>query len=237
MRLVQGENGIYGNLYSLGEFDRTNTYPFIIMSHSANVNSDTLNSYAQRSAALGYLVYTFDFPGSGSSRSDAVENSTIFTQMDTLRFLVDYFAGQSYASDIYLFGTSQGGLVSAVVADEKDAAVSGLILLYPAFNIPELMSKFPIGVDPEYKKQLEEHNVFDHIGSFSGDVLILHGTSDIMVPSSYSEKAAELYSSCRLELISGANHGFNRENYAFNDKYDGVTWDYIEQYLLRHKEQ
>lgn len=237
MRLAQGETGIYGNLYSPGEFDRTNTYPLIIMSHSANVNSDTLDSYARRSAALGYLVYTFDYPGGSTSRSDAVESSTVFTQMETLSFLVDHFCAQSYVGDVYLFGTSQGGMVSAVIADRKADAVSGLILLYPAFNIPELMSKFPIGVDPEYKKQLEEYNVYEHIGSFSGDVLILHGTADIMVPCSCSEKAAGLYPSCRLELISGANHGFNRENYAFTDKYDGVTWDFIGQYLTGHKEQ
>lgn len=234
--LPLSQNGveIYGNLYSLVDWDESKSCPIVIMSHSANVNSDTLDTYAKRSAALGYVVYTFDFPGaSSSSRSDSVD-CTIFTEMDTLRFVIDYFSEQTFVDGIYLFGTSQGGLVSAVVANEKDEQLSGLILFYPAFNIPELMTKYPFGIDENYRKQLEEYDVFAHIG-FSKDVLIVHGTKDIMVPCSYSERAAKLYVSCQLELIEGANHGFNTENYAFNDNYDDVTWKFVETYLNNHK--
>ena len=234
--LTQNDTKIYGNLYCPEKWDETKTSSLIIMSHSANVNSDTLSTYAARSAALGYLVYTFDFPGgSNSSRSDPVDSCTIFTEMDTLSFIIDYFDEQTYVDGIYLFGTSQGGLVSSVVADEKDDQLSGLILFYPAYNIPELMVKLSFMIDAEYKKQLEDYDVYEHIGSFSKDVLIIHGTSDIMVPYSYSERAGELYDSCQLELIEGANHGFNRENYAFNNNYDEVTWKYVESYLIDHK--
>lgn len=236
LRLDQDGTGIYGNLYCPADWDETQAYPLIILSHSANVNSDTLHTYAERSAALGYLAYTFDFPGgSRSSRSDSVDRCTIFTEMETLRFIIDYFDGQTYTDGIYLFGTSQGGLVSSVVADEKEDQLSGLILFYPAYNIPELMAKYAIGMDAEYKKQLKEYDVYDHIGNFSKDVLIVHGTGDIMVPCSYSEKASELYDFCQLELVEGANHGFNRENYAVNNSYDEVTWGYVESYLNDHK--
>ena len=66
-----------------------------------------------------------------------------------------------------------------------------------------------------------------------GDVLILHGTMDFIVPASYSEKAEKMYEHCELHLIEGANHGFNAENYGVGD-YDEVSWKYIAQYLQSH---
>ena len=192
--IYQEEIKIYGNLYKPANYSEEKLYPLIIMSHSANVNSDTLNSYARRSASLGYLVYTFDFPGSSSSsRSSDISSCTIFTEIDTLSFIVDYFSSTSNINKIFLFGTSQGGLVSSVVADEKEDIISGLILFYPAYNIPETILKFPSLSDKKYVEQLKDYNVYDHIGKFKKDVLIVHGTSDFMVPYSYSERANELY--------------------------------------------
>ena len=233
--VFQEEITIYGNLYKPENYSEHSSYPLIIMSHSANVNSDTLNSYAIRSACLGYLVYTFDFPGSSSSsRSTDISSCTIFTEIDTLSFIVDYFSFNSNINKIFLFGTSQGGLVSSVVADEKEELISGLILFYPAYNIPETILKFPFLSDKEYVEQLKDYNVYEHIGKFKKDVLIVHGTSDFMVPYSYSEKADELYENSTLYLVEGANHGFNKENHYFNNDYDALTWSYVSSYLINH---
>lgn len=205
------------------------------MSHSANVNSDTLNSYAKRSAYLGYLVYTFDFPGSSSSsRSTNIDLCTIFTEIDNLSFIVEYFSIITYVNEIFLFGTSQGGLVSSVVADEKEDLISGLILFYPAYNIPELILKYPSSSDASYVEQLKDYDVYEHIGKFKKDVLIVHGTSDFIVPYSYSKRADELYENSTLYLVEGANHGFNKENQYFNNNYDELTWSYASIYLQNH---
>lgn len=233
--IYQEEIKIYGNLYFPENYIEENNYPLIIMSHSANVNSDTLNSYAKRSAALGYLVYTFDYPGSStSSRSTDIDLCTIFTEIDNLSFIVDYFSTLTYVSEIFLFGTSQGGLVSSVVADDKEDLISGLILFYPAYNIPELILKYPSSSDATYVEQLTDYDVYEHIGKFKKDVLIVHGTSDFIVPYSYSERANELYENSTLYLVEGANHGFNKENQYFNDDYDELTWSYVSIYLQNH---
>lgn len=234
--IYQNDIKIYGNLYKPYDYNENNSYPLIIMSHSANVNSDTLNSYASRSAMLGYIVYTFDFPGSSSSsRSTKIEPCTIFTEEDNLKYIVDYFSKLENINEIFLFGTSQGGLVSSIVGDEKEEFISGLILFYPAYNIPEIILKYPSLSDEEYVEQLKNYDVYEHIGKLKKDVLIVHGTSDFIVPYSYSEKAAELYENCTLYLIGGANHGFNKENHYFNDDYDEITWSYVEEYLQSHK--
>lgn len=235
--IFQNEIKLYGNIYTPLDFDESMSYPLIIMSHSANVNSDTLNSYATRSALLGYIAYTFDFPSAcNDSRSDDIALCTIFTEIDTLSFLVNYFSEVNYVNKIYLFGTSQGGLVSSVVADEMESLIDGLILFYPAYNIPEMIVSFPYFTDKDYVEQLKEYNVYDHIGKFQKDVLIEHGTKDIMVPYSYSERADELYVNSTLILIDGANHGFNKENHYMNDNYDEETWSYVADYLTSHLE-
>ena len=45
-------------------------------------------------------------------------------------------------SRIYLLGSSQGGLVSALLADECPEDFAGMVLFYPAFNIPEMVKMF-----------------------------------------------------------------------------------------------
>lgn len=235
--IYQDETKLYGNIYTPQDFDENLSYPLIIMSHSANVNSDTLNSYATRSALLGYVAYTFDYPSAcNDSRSDEIALCTIFTEIDTLSFLVNYFSNISYVDKIYLFGTSQGGLVSSVVADELEDLIDGLILFYPAYNIPEMIVNFPYFTDKEYVEQLKEYDVYAHIGKFNKDVLIEHGTKDVMVPYSYSVKANDLYTNSTLILIDGANHGFNKENHYMNDNYDQETWSHVAEYLTAHLE-
>lgn len=233
--IYQDNIKIYGRLYQPENYSIENNYPLIIMSHSANVNSDTLISYANRSSSLGYLVYTFDYPGSSSSsRSTNIDLCTIFTEIDTLSFIVDYFSTISYVNRIFLFGTSQGGLVSSVVADEKEELISGLILFYPAYNIPEMILKYPSLSDSSYVEQLKNYDVYEHIGKFKKDVLIVHGSNDFIVPYSYVKKADEMYENSTLYLVEGANHGFNKENMYFNDDYDALTWSYVSTYLQNH---
>ena len=199
------------------------------------MNSDSMNSYCSRAAKLGYLAYTFDYPSVSSSRSDDIERDTIFTEKETLNGVIDYFIKQNYVSSISLFGASQGGLVSALVANDRASDILSLSLFYPAFNIPETMVKF-YGEDSDdpYIQKLKDFDVFSNIGNFEKDVLIVHGTSDFIVPYSYSVRASEIYKNCELHLIEGANHGFNKENMWYFGNYDEETWSYEEAFLLKH---
>ena len=43
---------------------------------------------------------------------------------------------------VFMLGSSQGGLVTALVAEKHAADTKGMILFYPAFNIPDLISRF-----------------------------------------------------------------------------------------------
>ena len=64
---------------------------------------------------------------------------TIFTEVNDLKTVINYFVNKDFvlSDKIYLLGSSQGGLVSALTANEMVNYINGLILFYPAFNIPD----------------------------------------------------------------------------------------------------
>ena len=50
-------------------------------------------------------------------------------------------AGSVITEELFLFGGSQGGFISAYVAGTRQEEIAGLILLYPAFNLQEILTK------------------------------------------------------------------------------------------------
>ncbi|MGN0823922.1 MAG: alpha/beta hydrolase family protein [Candidatus Coproplasma sp.] len=234
----KGELKIYGKLYVPNDVE--GKMPAVILSHSANLNADSMNSYAISFAERGFIAYAFDFCGSSSkSRSDGnTDDMTLFSECDDLKAVIAAVSTMDNVDEnnIYLFGTSQGGLVTALTAEECSASIKGEILLYPAFNIPEVVEKFSGwgslgGYGQAFSDTLKGYDVYSHIGNFSGSVLIIHGSKDPIVNKTYSEQAATLYENCTLKVIDGAGHGFNKENYSLFKNYDTQVWEYIDEYL------
>lgn len=240
----RGELKIYGKLYVPKDIE--DKMPAVILSHSANLNADAMNLYATGFAERGFLAYAFDFCGACSkSRSDGnTDDMTLFTEIEDLKAVLSAVCAMDNVDteNIYLFGSSQGGLVTALTAEECEETVKGEILLYPAFNIPELVSQssmwggladlFGGGYSQAFSDTLKDYDVYEHIGNFSKSVLIIHGSSDFIVKTSYSERAAALYENCTLKIIEGANHGFNSENISsFFGNYDDKVWEYVDEYL------
>lgn len=234
---------IYGKLYVPKESE--GKIPAVVLSHSANLNADSMNLYAAGFAERGFIAYAFDFCGSSSkSRSDgSTDDMTLFSEIEDLKAALSTVSSMDNVDKehIYLFGTSQGGLVTALAAEDCEAAVAGEILLYPAFNIPELVDMasgwgslsgiFSGGYSKAFSDTLKDYDVYAHVGNFSKKVLIIHGSSDFIVNKSYSERAAERYGDCTLKIIDGAGHGFNKENYSFGGSYDDKVWGFIDEYL------
>ncbi len=239
----RGEWNIYGKLYVPKESE--GKMPAVVLSHSANLNADSMNLYAAGFAERGYIAYAFDFCGScAKSRSEGgTEDMTLFTEMEDLKAALATVCAMENvdADNIYLFGTSQGGLVTALTAEACEESVKGEILLYPAFNIPELVAMasgwsgisgiFGGGYSQAFSDSLKDYDVYEHVGNFHKKVLILHGSADFIVNKSYSERAAALYDDCTLKIIDGAGHGFNKENYAMGGSYDDEVWEWIDEFL------
>ena len=139
-------------------------------------------------------------------------------------------------------GSSQGGAVSALAGAAQPEAVRGMILLYPAFiladranelfssveEIPDTYYFMWMDVGRAYFEPLIGYDIYEDIAAYDRDVLLIHGDADSIVPLSYSERALEVYPSARLEVISGAGHGFDGEDFA-------LALDYILEYLQANR--
>lgn len=224
----------------------------VILSHSASLTHEAMSDYAKEIAKMGYAAYCFDFcGGSNKSKSDGkTDEMTVFTEVEDLRAVAKTVKAQEYVdpSQVILLGSSQGGLVSALLADECPDDFAGMILFYPAFNIPEMVKMFSglgnlgswgnlggfggmTAMGEAYIDSIKDFDVWSHIGKFAKPVCIIHGTNDIIVPISNSEKAVGLYPSATLNKIEGANHGFNAANLGSMGSMMGATADYDSQVM------
>ncbi len=153
---------IYGCMYA--PTDAEGPFPAVILSHSANLNADSMASYAAGFASRGFVAYAFDFCGAcEQSRSEgSTDDMTIFTEVEDLKAVIDYVSSLEMVDSerIYLFGTSQGGLVTALAAEDCKDRIKGEILLYPAFNIPDLVRMF--------SGSSQDFNISDLMDMFSG---------------------------------------------------------------------
>ena len=230
---INGQS-IYGVAYS--PVKAKNRLPAVILSHGFGGNYNTNIEYAKEFARHGYFAYTFDFRGgSPSSRSDgSTLEMSVFTEEEDLKAVVKTVQALDYIDKerIYLFGTSQGGLVSAMVAADLQNEICGAVLLYPAFvmadnakamyktvdEIPDNTYFMWMTVGRTYFENLLDYDPYADVIRYAKDVLILHGDRDGIVPLSYSERAAKEYPSATLHVIEGAGHGFSGADFelAFN---------------------
>ena len=251
-------NRIFGMMYYNSASSKKQ--PAVILSHSSSLTHEAMSGYALAIAKMGYAAYCFDFcGGSDKSKSDGkTDEMTVFTEVEDLRAVVKTVKSQANVepSQVSLLGSSQGGLVSALLADECPDDFAGMILFYPAFNIPEMVKMFSgfgdwgdfgdfggmMSMSEAYINSIKDFDVWSHIGKFSKPVCIIHGTADMIVPIANSEKAVGLYPSATLNKIEGANHGFNAANLGSmgsligaSAEYDSIVLPIVESFLKSDK--
>ena len=206
--------------------DDKEKHPAVILSHGYNgCHADFTNEciyYAQN----GFVAYALDFCG-GSTKSKSTGKSTdmtIFTEKEDLLAVFDYVSKLEYvdSENIYLFGGSQGGLVTTLAAEELVDKVKGIALYYPALNIPddwrnnykteeeipEVSDFWGLQLGKGFFTSIRDFYTFDNIGKFSKKVLIIQGDKDTIVQVSVAERAANHYCNAELVILPGEGHGF-----------------------------
>ncbi|WP_443712641.1 alpha/beta hydrolase family protein [Ruminococcus sp.] len=127
----------------------------------------------------------------------------------------------SDSGQLYLYGESQGGFVAALTAAEMPERIAAMILLYPAFCIPDQwLSKDPESMakpfafmgdmllSKKFYDDVPRYDVYDRVSRYNSPVMIFHGDSDELVALSYSERLINAFSNAKLKVIKGAGHGF-----------------------------
>lgn len=243
LKVAQGKKMIYGKIF-LPKSNKKKKFPTVIYSHGFGGSYEYGVDYAKALAKKGYAVYCFDFcGGSPDSRSSgSALDMSIFTEKKDLEAVIKSLKKKKYVDkkNIFLFGTSQGGAVSAITAAEHQKEIRGLILFYPAFvlvdnakaefkSVDEIPDKYYLmwmEVGKTYFKDLLDYDIYEDIKAYKKKVLIVHGDADDIVPLSYSRKAVKAYSSADLKVIKGAGHGFDG---AEHDKAVGYILSYLKK--------
>ena len=212
-------------------------FNLVIVAHGFGSNLSVTRRAAEILARDNLASYVFDFTGGSedSSSGGSMLDMTVLTQKEDLLIVIDHFMLSSLIKSIHLMGSSQGGLVAALAAKERSEKLSGLVLLYPAFSIPDQTRKaFPEKKDIQevnerlgfhvgraYHEAVYDMDVYKEIAGFPKPVLIVHGEKDELVPIEYSRKALEVYPDARLYEVKGQGHNFS--SFSFSRAMDEIS--------------
>ena len=252
-----GENDIYGKFYYPADFDESKTYPIVIMSHGGSVTHEFYEKaqWTNYVTSLGYVCYAYDFCGGSdqSKSSMTTEEMSCLTEKSDLNAVLDFVKDQSFCDQqqIFLMGQSFGGFVTGITAPARQDEIAGVILLYPALSVVDVLHEqypkkedlptgeesenFGTSVGAQYYTDMYDINAMETLGQYEGDVLIIHGINDQTIPYTYSVQAIEeayQNSSSELVLIGGKQsvHAFE----VFNEEGRKEAQDAVGDYLSRH---
>lgn len=221
--LELGDRRIYGELYV--PLDGMEKHPLLIASHGYNGCCEYMRDEMAEVVKRGIAVYCYDFCGGGNkSRSTGKTwEMSVKTEMRDLRDVLDAMTQLECVDTqrVYLYGSSQGGFISGLVAPEVQERIRGIFLQFPAFCIPDDWNDKKAQETPDkfdfmgmeigrcYIDDLPEEDVFDIAARYAGPAVIFHGDADGLVKLKYSEKLAEKYENAKLYVYPEQGHGFS----------------------------
>ncbi|MFD0587450.1 alpha/beta hydrolase family protein [Paenibacillus sp. GCM10027627] len=189
---------------------------------------------ARKLSGQGFLVLRFDYAGCGESTGDY--GTTGFESwIDQTRFVLDYALAIEGVDleKVTLLGHSLGG-TTALLTAAIDKRVRSLVLwspvaypfkdivgmtgrsIYEEAQIKGVADYLGYSLTSHFFASLERTQPF-HAGlKFTGDVLLVHGTSDEIIPVDYSFLYQKLFwtrhdGQCDKEIILYGDHTFSSQ--------------------------
>ena len=204
--------------------------PLVVYSHGLGASVDHDEEVQKTLAKSGVAVFSFEFAGGSSSSSPRSEGATtemsVLTELQNLRDALQFASSLPFvkADHIYLMGSSQGGFVSALMAEEV-ANLAGVFLLYPAFSLPDdIRSSFPkldeapesfnlLGtkISKKYLVDVYPIDAYEGLSKITAPVHIYHGADDFIVPITASKKAVKALKDARLTTLDETGHSLTAE--------------------------
>ena len=115
----------------------------VIVSHGLDGNCEDMVFYAEALAKNGHIAFIFDYRGGtwdGTCKSDGnYDDMSVDTELLDLDAVYELATAQENVntSNITLLGHSQGGFVSALYAGNNNNKIKNLVLVAPAYCIPD----------------------------------------------------------------------------------------------------
>ena len=207
--------------------------PLVIFSHGLGADARHEEEVQKTLAKAGIAVFSLEFAGGSSSSAPMSEGLTtemsVLTEVQNVKDAIRIASGMEYTNPqkIYLMGSSQGGLVTALTAEEV-TNIAGLFLFYPAFSLPDdIRSSFPkLDEVPEtfnllgtkigkiYITDIYDMDAYANLDKLAMPVHIYHGKDDNIVPLTASQKAMKRLKDARLTTLDDTGHALTPEQQA-----------------------
>ncbi|HPN54785.1 MAG TPA: alpha/beta fold hydrolase [Candidatus Moranbacteria bacterium] len=210
--------------------------PMVVFCHGHSTSKDSTSIKKLSEILNSKNVSTFRFDVSGHGESEGkFEETTVSDAMNDILSAIEYVKSLGY-SKIGLVGSSFGGAAS-ILAAAKSPDLFVLALKAPVSDYKRLkITKMGINGVQNWEKQgymeyekdderglrlkysffedFDNFNEYEAAKNITAPTIIVHGDSDNDVPVEQSIKLATIIPNCKLEVVSGADHGFsNPENF------------------------
>ncbi len=211
-------------------------WPLIVICHGfigTRIGTNRLFVRAAREfSSKGYLVIRFDYGGCGESTGDYGAGG-LNVMIDQTRNVLDYAFSMDCVDleRVILVGHSLGG-ATALLTAAKDHRVKTLVLwsavAHPHSDIVRIVGNHeyeqlhPDGyidyngysLKSRFFESLSQHQPFEQLRKFSGDVLVMHGTADEVIPVDYAPLYQKIFwlrseGQCDLELVFKGDHAYS----------------------------
>ncbi len=203
--------------------------PMVVLMHGfiSSKRMPPIPYIAKALAEAGIASISFDFDAHGKSEGDFVD-MTISNEILDAKAIYEYACSLPFVSDVALLGHSQGGVVAGMLAGElesaerkpkclvqlapaavlKDDAIAGQCMgkRYDAKNPPEYVNVMFHKLGRKFILEAQQLPIYETSCKYSGNVCLIHGTNDKIVPVDYSRKYNELYPASELHILENEGH-------------------------------
>ncbi len=233
---VYGEQGGIATTITLPKnFDTTkDKCPMAILMHGfmSSKGIYPVPMLAKTLAQKGIASISFDFNAHGKSEGRFVD-MTIANEIADARAVLEYVKGLEYVTDIGFVGHSQGGVIAGMLAGEledsplkpkcvallapaavlKDDAIAGQCMgsKYDASNPPEYVNVMFHKLGRKFILAAQKLPIYEISCKYTGNVCIIHGRKDKIVPTAYAERYHAGYRNSTLHMLEDEGH-FLRKN-------------------------
>lgn len=135
----------------------------------------------------GFQIFLFDYSGFGFSEGKATRKNVIIDANSAL----DYVKSRPDINNtkLIIYGQSLGGHLSAVVAEQRQADIDGLVMEGAFSSHKDIAAKFAGFIGRMFVS--EKYCAFKSIRNFTKPVLIIHSTEDQVIPFEMGHKLFE----------------------------------------------
>ena len=187
-----------------------------------------MESLAKNLDKEGIATLRFDFNGHGKSEG-RFQDMTVLNEIEDAKHVYEYASHLPHVSSISIVGHSQGGVVASMTAGILGTQkVKALALMAPAavlrddalrgecqgtfYDIHKLPDTIPIKkgllLGKNYVLTAQTLPIYETASQYQGPAFMIHGTSDVIVPYTYSLRYQRIYFHGQLQLVDDEDHGF-----------------------------